>query len=389
MLIKLPQKNNTKGIMRGGSNNNIKWQTVQTMHQASLFSGLALTSFAEEDELVDVVASEKGEDNRHKKKALLLSPYLSQFGNTDDGIFAKKILEKNKNYKGRVDFVSSNLSLDLYQSLGDYDLVHIVTHGERFCGSEMFVDGSEIEVTYGGDSNYCRTLLDTGIKHGFNNETEVQNFLAENPEYKNLIVIASDVIELKSSFFRHFYQNGIENKIWIFSACELGQQSDMRSTMNDIHLNGHFLYWSNKVRSSDASRAFNKFYRNLIKEGLDVKRAFEKIPNNLKMNLEYKSDNSTNVTTSLVHLKTGKSRHGIEVIEMKHPEKKNKTIKRGDFYPLVGDFGDGQPEALTLKVELRGYTRAEFEDKQMKVGLKVDDEIVLWNKPFLPDDETN
>jgi len=392
MLIELPQKIDKRGITKGGSY--AKNQTTQTIQKTNLFSSLVSTTFTE-DELVDVVASEKGEDDRQKKKALIISSYLGEFGNNDDGLAAKKYLEKNKNYKGRVDFISSNLSLGSFTNFQEYDIVHLSTHGERFCDPEGLFIGSggsnQIEIVTAGESNYCKVVIDSGVKHNFENMNDVFDFF--DPEnlllYGTNVIITRDTFFLKSSFFDDFYgSSGLKNKIWVFSSCELGQRTDFEETMKRVHSNGHFFYWLNTVYAKDAFPAFDKFYKNLIKEGLDAKKAFEKIPIELRSNLPSEFNDSITTTTSLLHQQTGEPRHGIEVIELWHPEKK-KIVKEGVFYPLVGDFGDGQDEALTLKVQLKGYKRSEFEDQQMTLSLKVDDEIVLNKKPFLPDNDDN
>ena len=253
----------------------------------------------------------------------------------------------------------------------------------------------KIEIISGGNSNFCKTIINTNIKHGIENVTKEKflQFLSENEKYKGTLIYDENNISLKSTFFENIYQEGLNDKIWVFSACELGQKSDLGETMNNIHSNGHFFYWLNSVYAEDAYKAFDTFYENLIIKGLDAKRAYEEIPTSLREGLPSSFDINRNdsiikieTTTSLIHSQTNEPRHGIEVIEMLHPEEK-KSIKAGDFYPLVGDFGDGNNEALTLKVKLIGYTRAEFEEKQMSISLKVDDETVLSKKLFLPDVE--
>ncbi len=171
----------------------------------------------------------------------------------------------------------------------------------------------------------------------------------------------------------------------------MGRENDLVYSIENILENGHFFYWLNEVSAPDAFSAFEKFYELLVDEGLDATEAFKEIPSNLKENLPSQINDSVPIPakTRLLHNQTGDPRHGIEIIEMQNLEEEDQRLQTGDFYPLVGDFGDGNDEALTLKVQLIGYTRQEFEEKQMHLGLKVDDEIVLWNKPFLPDEEND
>lgn len=376
MLIELPQQEDNKGIKKGS---NLASRTMALLNTGTI----NFNSLLEENKEVDIVASQKGEDKRQDKKALILSPYIKMFGANDDGVIAKKFLETNKNYKDNIAFKSNKLSLADYQNFHEYDLVHLSTHGRRFCNAVVFANGSEIEIISGGDSNFCRIIINSGIKHNFTKKEDVNKFLSDNPEYKDLILISTKTIFLRSSFFTHFYGNGLEDKIWVFSTCQLGQRSDFKEAIQGIHKNGHFYYWLNSVYAQDAKAAYGKFYKNLVTEGLDARKSFEKIPLNLRSNLPINLNDSIESTTELHHLQTGLPRHGIEIIEMWHPEDKI-PVTEGVFYPLVGDFGDGMDETLTLKVQLKGYTKAEFEEQQMGLSLKVDDKTVLNNQTFLP-----
>ncbi len=381
MLIELPQKEDLNGITKSMSLSNSKTTFAITKTISSY-------SLRDENIEIDIVASQKGEAHRQAKKALILSPYVNTFGDDDDGLVAKKYLETNRNYKGNVVFKTKNLTLEDYQNLDEYDLVHLSSHGNRFCNAAVFADGSEIEIIRDGDSNFCRTIIDTGIKHSFTKKEEINKFLSDNPQYKNIILISKKTIFLRSSFFTHFYAAGLKNKIWIFSACQLGQRSDLKEAMRSIHNNGHFYYWLNTVYARDAKPAFEKLYENLINEGLDAKKSFDAIPDNLKKNLPSEYNDSIKTTTELIYLQMDSPRHGIEIIEMWHPEDK-KLVTKGVFYPVIGDFGDGNNETLTLKVQLKGYTKAEFEDQKTTLSLKVDDNTVLHKQSFLPNSSSN
>ena len=385
MMIVLPGDQSKKAMTKGGGGSVRKSQAAQS---ANLITSLSMALIGDEEELVDVVASEEGEDERQKKKALVIAPYSEDFGNYDDGLVAKRHLEKNKNYKGRVDYLTQELTLETYANFTNYDLVHLSTHGERFCSdTQLIINAKSIPLEIAGESSSCKILVDTGIIASEAGQ-DLLDFVVspEFIDYKDHTVFKEGTFLLKSSFFDHFYADGLENKIWVFSACELGQQSYLGESMVNIHNNGHFLYWENTVLADDAFTAFNEFYRNLVKEGLNADRSFNQIPAELKANLANNEEDSTINKTQLLSKNIGNPRHAIEVIEMWHPEKKE-MIMEDIFYPLVGDFGDGENEALTLKVHLKGYRRSEFEEEQMSISLKVDDELVLNKRVFLPDVE--
>lgn len=398
MIIEFNKNNSKKWLTKGGSGNNgLKSEIAIPLNFDSNFKNASTINY---EGSVDVIASDRNDDERQKKKALIISPYLSYFGKNDDGLIANKYLEKNRNYKDELIFLKDSVSLDVFANLDKYDLVHLSTHGLNYCNTFQVVGVTEEngDITF-EESPFkgCKLVIATGIKHGFDNikedETQMEKFWEIYHKYKDAIYVSRTEIYLTDNFFYEMYGNGLENKIWIFSACELGQNNLLRFTMNNIHTNGNFLYWQNTVNSSDAYRAFNVFYKNLIVKGLDVKKAFKEIPNHLKTNLKSEvttyhgiQKDSVEATTQLLHLQTDDPRHGIEIIDMLIPETKEMVVL-GDYYPITGDFNDGKDEALTLKVKLIGYTKAEFTEKQMSISLEVDGVSVLNHKPFLPDVE--
>lgn len=385
MLVKVSGRNSDNDTKLHGGGGTILPLNIKPTF---LTAATAATYLATEHEEVDVLAAHKGEDIRQRKKALVLSPFKSDFGADDDGFLVREYLRSHRNYKAGIAFKTNGLTLDDYKNFGEFDLVHLSTHGVRFCDAVRFANGG-IEIVSGGDSNYCRTLIDTGIKHGFKTEAEINAFLNENPDLKNHIVLADEQISLKSSFFEHFYAGkGLQHKIWVFSACELGQRSDLSHTINNILTDSHLIYWLNSVEAEDAVKTFDAFYKNLITEGLDAKKSFEEIPGGLRSGLPSELNDSIKTTTELLHLQTDKPHHGIEIIEMWHPEDKV-PLTNGTFYPVVGDFGDGKDETLTLKVRLKGYSAAAFEERSMSLSLKADDNTVLDRQRFLPDMENN
>ncbi|SHG74761.1 hypothetical protein SAMN04488116_2370 [Flagellimonas flava] len=342
---------------------------------------------------VNVVGYERGEYKRQKKEALLVSAYPRDFGGYDDVISAAEYLSDQNNYTGSIVLRSQNLSLADYTDWQKYDLVHVSSHGERLCGYPFEV-GDKIEITTAGESNFCGTVLKSGVKHGYTTIQEMQDFFfkPENYNYIDHIVIGWEDFYLKPSFFTQFYlAANLNNKIWVFSACEMGQRSDMQTTIQSVLKDSHFFYWQNTVNAEDAFPAFQEFYKNLAFEGLDAKKAYEKIPPNLKRNLpsefvDPKGENKDTIetTTQLLHLQTGKPRHGIEVIELLHPIHET-ILQEGDLYPLNGDFGDGQTELMEVKLDLLGYTKEEFIQKGMTLSLFVRGQAILDHFVFLPD----
>ncbi len=387
MLIELKSRTHSQNIQ--ANNVSILPQSIQ---QASVLPNLIFGSnlYFDEDTKADVVGSQRGELARQFKKAVLISPKLVEFGNEDDYYVVASILNKNRNYKENVTIRKNKLTLEDYKDWDKFDIVHLSTHGKTFCKKETIVVNGKLKPTQTEVKVKCRSLINTGIKLDFKNSEEAVKYLNDN-EYNGKIIITTKSIVLKSDFFEHFYSNGVKNKIWFFSACEMGRLSDMTDAMKKIHKNGHFLYWTNEVPVDIAKNATQLFYQNLIDKGLQTEEAFEKIPSKFRKDVAAKieviySNGSTEVISGKTNFKvvsTGNSQHGKEVIEMFHPEE-NRPLYSGDFYPVDGEFGDGQKENIALKARLYGYSMTDFETKKMRVSLKVDDETVVNKVKFLP-----
>jgi len=381
---------NSKTVRRSKNSGNVSI-LPQKINTIALFSKInsSYNIVSEENKEVDVVGSQRGEEGRQTKKAVLISPYLAEFGIDDDYYHINDIFKRNKNYRANLSVRQQNFSLNDFEDWAQFDIVHVSTHGKNFCGNIEVVVKGDINKADSQGQKDCRSILSTGIKHGYRKASEALKYINSNG-YKGLVVISTKSFLLRSTFFDHFYGSGLANKIWYFSACEMGQLADMTASMRQIHKNGHFLHWTNSVNTDDASRAAKSFYSRLFENGMDANKSYEDIPRLHKTNLmsdvtvirdgeEYTSK----ATTNLKIINTGVYMHGFELVEMLHPEE-NQTLQSGDFYPVEGDFGDGQKETIAIKVNLYGYSKTEFENQKLRFSLKVDNETVVNKLQFLP-----
>jgi len=416
MIITLGRKNKKKKqTKRGGSTTNKSHNTPLSLR----VNTLAQKTIIDYDDVIDVIASDRGDDERQSKKALIIAPFNgTDFKGSDDADVAYKYLKRNRNYRDNIVFLKDdNITLEDFASFGEYDLVHLSTHGENLCGlKKINIDENGWVFMEEMPFKDCVLKVATNIKNKFtdleNDEIQIAEAIKLYQKYNGTVLFDDDGFYLLNSFFFNNF-SGLKNKIWVFSACELGSNNFFEATIDYIHTDGHFLYWSNSVKYGESCKAFEKFYENLSIKGLDVSKAYKEIPVVLRENLPttvdytitvidtvYRTNPKTkekdfkiiekdstitkDATTRLLHLQTDDPRHGIEIIDMLNPENKN-PVQKGDFYQIAGDFNDGKDEALTLKVKLIGYTKAEFLEKQMSLSLEVDGVSVLSRKPFLPD----
>ena len=406
MLIELNRNYKQRRLYKGGGSKNVSVPKFSFL--PSLKVNALTTSTISNNDLLDVIGNDVSDDKRQQKKALIIAPYNStDFKGEDDADIAYEYLKKNRNYRNNITFLKDSVTLEDFTKFAQYDLVHLSTHAKNYCEIDEVTYNKKNEIEYIDISTRgCFTAIATDIKHGIKNlniKKQLEEAKKYYGKYAGAIYLSATRVYLKASFFENLYSDGItnsfhtkgglKNKIWVFSACELGENGMIRLVMQDILEDSHFLNWENSVNAEDAYVAFNEFYKNLTIKGLNATASFDVIPDHLKTDLPleikgYTDDDGQYVFydkgTSLEHLQTGNPRHGIEVIDMLHPESGNLLVQN-DFYPLSGDFNDGDDETLSLKVKLIGYTKAEFLENQMRLSLTIDDEIVLTKQAFLPD----
>ncbi|CAH8284987.1 hypothetical protein EV196_101140 [Mariniflexile fucanivorans] len=331
----------------------------------------------------NVVGAQRGE-NRQNKKALVLAPYEWQFGASSDALVPLEKLKSNKNYRGGITSKSNPsktnqlITIEDYLSFNDYDLVHLGTHGSQTCN----VEGEIITMT----SN-CHTYIASGITF---KTKERSRELRE--QFKNVSGLAFTPTEifLTPAFFAAAYPN-VNNKLFVYSACQLGQRGDIENVFESILQNGQLFYWQNNVIAADAKKAFGSLYDRMLQYGETAPTAFENVPDVLKKNLrtfesEEKRGDSIEVYTYLKMATKGNAMHIIEPISF-IDEKTKKELQEGTVYPFEGVFEDDRPEEASFTLEFLGYTAQEMEEKNMSFSLKVDGTTVLDRVPFLPDND--
>jgi len=371
MLIKLKE---FSSLTKGGTSSS-------TMPPMTILNPLSA-----EDNNANVVGAQRGE-NRQNKKALVLAPYLWYFKSDDDAKVPYAKLKDPRNYKGNVNYksneteASQNITIDDYLSFNEYDMVYISAHGSKTCN----LKGSTVEI-----SSNCHSYISSGIKYNKKDRLKILDLLIS----KGIrgVALESEELYFIPLFFSNSYPE-VNNKLFIFSACQLGQRGDVEITFDNILKNGQLLYWQNSVYADDASRAFANFYDRMLLYGESAPSAFQNMTDSLKNNLPSyflkKVDNKIDtikVNTYLKMATKGNAMHIIEPISF-IDEKTKKELQEGSVYPFEGILEDDQPEEASFTLEFLGYTAQEMEEQNMSFSLKVDGTTVLDHVAFLPDND--
>lgn len=343
---------------------------------------MALNNTNADENNANVVGAQRGE-NRQNKKALLLAPYAWEFGHVDDILIPFNKLPNNRNYKDRVTYKENKtkneqqISFEDYLSFNNFDVVHLSSHASKTCEFEE----EDIQ-----PSNKCRTYISSGIKYEKKDRQELIDLIKS----KNVRGISLEYGELFfiPKFFSDAYPK-VNNKLFIFSACELGQQGDIQITFDNIMRNGQLFYWQNLTNVLDSYKAFHNLYDRMLQYGESAPTAFKNMPDSLKNNIPYfknkRASGDTEQTYNYLKMATkGTAMHIIEPISF-IDEKTKKELQADTVYPFEGILEDDQPEEASFTLEFLGYTVQEMEEKDMSFSLKVDGTTVLNHVSFLPD----
>lgn len=358
---------------------------------AHTLSDAPILTFQNEED--NVVAAQR--DDREHKRALILAPYQWDFGQDDDALIPLKKLENQRNYSGGINYKANttknaqNISLDDYASFEAYDMIYLSTHGSMTCLTKK----GSIEITNGG---LCHSFISTGVRFRKSElshfkqsiGSKVFNGFAFSPSKEEGWIDVS----LLPNFFQNRYE-GLENKLIILSACQLGQRGDIGSTFNNILKNSQLFYWQNTIYSEDATKAFTSLYDRMLDYGETATTAFENMPDALKKNIPYfkdlkKQGDSVEVFNYLKMASQGQAMHLIEPVTF-IDEKTHQPLDEGQVFPFEGIFEDDLTESAGFTLELLGYDQNEMQQEKMTVTLKVDGETVLEKQHFLPDSDPN
>lgn len=340
------------------------------------------TTYAQEANKVDVTAADEGKEQRETKQALVLSPYAWDFAN-DDGPVVRDILQSNRNFEGNVTYKENsyegqnNIGILDFVGWDQYEVVHLSTHGILACRPAK--DG-EIEIVSGGNSNLCKSLIDTGYK--FKDEKAYEE---AKSKWKGIpgVAMSKSTLYLSSTFFGVSASSPLENTVVSFSACEMGIQTDMPNMISGNMVSGDFFYWTKTVNDSDALAAFKKLYEDSVVKGIDISTAYNLMPDSLKtglpssMDTTFKDENGTIVkssfetTTDFKHVSVQSPQHVVETVTMIDPVT-DVIVDDGAVFEFIGETGDNTPDKMNITFRLNGYSQDEINQKGITLSFGLD-----------------
>ena len=277
--------------------------------------------------------------------ALVLSPMLWDFGDSDDGAPVTEILQQTRGYESGVTYrsnvaqSSTDVGIDDFRGWRDFHVIHVSSHGTRLCKQLP-----------------CRAVIIATLFTGA---------LADLPErgQPGVEIVKSvkthrTFLGLSADFFRKEYRGGLEETLVFFNACETygaGSPADRATDLGDA-IRGStsvFLGWSESVDSESATLASVAFFQGLSQRGLTIGDAYDGIG---ELNVDQHPEGK-HAQLGVSERQAGGDLRIRDVVSLRLPGS-GAMLAGGESIPIEGKVGDGQPDAVPYRVEVEGMDAA-------------------------------
>jgi hypothetical protein len=166
-------------------------------------------------------------NNKAQRRALVLSPfrYEDDFGSAGESIAAA--LDGVRGYTGNVTYLATTsesdpqVTVDTLTHLQDYDVIHIDTHGGTLCKK----DGGGVNAEKAKCSD---GLTDFLVQRFHGTAQDLQSIT--HPGVIHYRGASHQSIAVVADFFRHYYPQGLNDKLVILAACNTFR-TDMASAI--------------------------------------------------------------------------------------------------------------------------------------------------------------
>lgn len=287
------------------------------------------------------------------KQALVLSPFLWDFGASDDGELVAGILSGTKGYEGGVQFVfnetanATSVNVSSFTGWTGFDVIHVVSHGTRLCNETRcraaIAATALVGETPQGQGMEISALIAPLNQRGLE--------LAKGEGPTRGLTLAIPIVLLTADFFRGQYEDGLKDTLIFFNACEIfgDQATDLGDAIRGD--SSVFFGWSEIVDSNSAKAAAELLYTELSAGGYPAEVAFERV-GVLRIDARLGGQ-----------LKMGK-RSGNEdlrirdVVELLDPVT-GELLSSASEVDIIGEVADGEPDEVPFSVLIDGMT-AEF-----------------------------
>lgn len=316
----------------------------------------------------------------HTKKAIVVAPFLHQFGSFDSGPAVSAVLSAHKEYAGGVQnrtqgtvpgmptstTSTGTVTVADFQGWTAYDVIVLSTHGGEMsegdwgCGFWEFID--------------CIGAVATGERVrdcGASFQTVVQAKYADLPGVRcgGAGGAPGKYIYLDTDFFVAEYPVGLDKAVIYFGACK--SSSDRSTATRLAGSNSDFFGWDNDVVASEEMASARRLFQVMITNGATTTEAFRQ--------LEFEGGTNTSAA-NMLHSEADDGLYIREITNLKNPLHPSVSggapalitsaypfgsaqtlgvddegdLKPGDILPFFGQSGDGENDQVFFYVDVDG-----------------------------------
>jgi hypothetical protein len=303
-----------------------------------------------------------------QKEALVLSPMLWDFCESDDGALVAEILASTRGYENGVKYLfndsptSTVVGVDSFKNWGNYQVIHVVSHGTRLCNPgpcRAVILASTLQGALPEGSGIIsieniQRLTDRGLvlvkAQGTGKEDNACG--AKGTSY--------NAVALEADFFKDQYGEGLDDSLIFFNACETfgSEATDLADAVRGN--TSVFLGWDNNVISFYAATAALALYEELSKQGYTVETAYTQLGA-----LQFDMDGA--------QLRRSKRQAGgdlriREVVYLLNPASEQ-ILSASDEVSIDGIKGDDEPDVVPYLVKVDGIGKESASNVLLHVSI--------------------
>lgn len=284
------------------------------------------------------------------KQALVLSPFLWDFGSSDDGGLVAGILSGTKGYEGGVQFAfnetanSTAVNVGSFTGWTGFDVIHVVSHGTRLCKKTPCRAAIAATALVGdapqGQGVEIRELIAPLNQRGLE--------LAKGEGKTRGFDLAIPIVLLTADFFRAEYEGGLKDALIFFNACEIfgDQATDLGDAIRGE--SSVFFGWSEIVDSDAARAAAELLYTELSEGGYPAEVAFERVG-------ALRIDGRLGGQLKMGERSGNEDLRIRDVVELLDPVT-GELLSSASEVDIIGEVADGEPDDVPFSVRIDGMT---------------------------------
>ncbi|WP_129641147.1 hypothetical protein [Peristeroidobacter agariperforans] len=300
-------------------------------------------------------------DNKAQRRALVLSPfrYEENFGNAGELIAGE--INTVRGYAGNVTYLATTtesapqVTVDTLTQLENYDVIHIDTHGGTLCKKK---DSDAVS----SDKKKCADgITDFLVQRFHGTAQDLQS--VQHPGVIHYRGRLHQSIAVTADFFRHYYPQGLSDKLFILGACNTFR-TDMAEAIAGN--SGVYVSWDGYtdetlVRNTGISLVDS------LRLGLTVGEAFARMP-------KFSSDSPE--ATGVLH-RTPRQAGGDLRIRDLISVRDNITgepVSDASGIEVMETPEDGNNDNLNLEFTVDGITPEQLDN--FYLNLKIEDQVI-------------